>query len=787
MDPKHSPLLPRSLPRLEDPRFLTGQGRYVADMDRAGQAHAVVVRSEHAHAAIAGIDTREALSAPGVVAVHVAADLDADGLGPLPCVTGLGAESALVVPPRHALARERVRHVGDPVALVLAETRARAQDAAALVAVEYDPLPAVVDPVQALAPDAPPIWDQAPGNQAFHHRRGDADAVKRAMDGAAHVVELALVNHRVSGLPLEPRAGIGEYDAVTGRFTLTATAQSLHDIRAQLAGPVFGLPGERFRLVSPDVGGGFGLKNFLYPEWVLLLWAARRHGRAVKWVAERGEELAGAAHGRDVTARARLALDADGRFLALEAHLVANMGAYLSGGAPNVTTKALPTAMGGIYAIPAVYLDVRGAFTNTAVVDAYRGAGKPEANYLVERLVDAAARRCGFDAVDLRLRNAMSEFPHRTALGMTIDGGRFAHNIERAVALVDRDGFEGRRQASRESGRLRGLGLGCFLETSRGTPSEGAEIRFLPGGLVELRLGTESHGQGHETAFAQIASARLGLPVEAFRFVQADTGRTRMGHGHGGARAMHMGGGALARAIDTVLRKARPVAARLLQAEPGELNFEDGCFTVANSGRRVTLLAVAAAAREHRGTGADAPAGLDSFESVEDAPFTFPNGCHAAEVEIDPETGVVTLLRYLCVDDYGALVNPRLAAGQVQGGVAQGIGQALAEHVVYEPESGQLLTGSLMDYALPLADGLPAIEVHLEGTPTAANPLGVKGTGQAGAIAAAQAVMNAVMDALAPLGVAQVDMPATSERIRKAIAAASPLGSRARSPGLTRR
>jgi carbon-monoxide dehydrogenase large subunit len=763
---------PQSLPRREDARLLTGAGRFTADLHSAGQLHAVLVRSPHAHAAIAGIDARQAQAMPGVVAVHTAQDLAADGLGPLPCVVQLADGSPLTVPPRHALAGDRVRHVGDPVALVLADTRAAAQDAAQCVDVDYDPLPALTDPAAALQAGAVQLWPQAPGNLAFHFRRGDAAATRAAFASAAHLVELAIANQRVSALPLEPRAGLAEYDAASGVFTLTATAQGVHDIRAQLAGPVFGLPEDRFRLLAHDVGGGFGLKNFLYPEWVLLPWAARRHRRAVLWVAERGEELSAAAHGRDVQATARLALDGDGRFLALEAHLVANLGAYLSGTAPAVTTRAAPTAMGGIYAIPHVYMESRGVFTNTSPVDAYRGAGKPEANYLIERLVDTAARRCGFDALELRRRNAMHAFPHRSALGMQIDGGRFAANIERAAQRAGRDGFAARRAAAAARGRLRGLGFGCFLETSRGNPSEGAEIRFCGDATVELRLGTESHGQGHETAFAQIAAARLGLPLEAFRFIQADTARVRMGHGHGGARSMHMGGGALCKAIALALDKARPIAAQLLQADAGDVQFDAGHFAVPASGRRVALTEVARAAREADPVGDGAAGGLDSFASVEDAPFTFPNGCHVAEVEIDPDTGTVALERYLCVDDYGALINPRLAKGQVQGGVAQGIGQALGEHVVYDADSGQLVSGSLMDYALPHAAGLPALEVYLEGIPTAANPLGVKGTGQAGSIAAPQAVMNAIVDALAPLGIDHVDMPATPERLWQAIRAA---------------
>lgn len=745
--------------RREDRRFLTGLGRFVADLDVSRCLHAVVVRSDHAHAEILHIDVGAALGVPGVVAVHTAADLALDGLGPMPCVAEVAADADTVVPVRHALAVDRVRHVGEPVALVIAETVAAAREGAEQVALEVRELPASSDPGAALETGACPIWPQAPDNVAFRFERGDARAVDAAFAGAAHVAELDLVNQRVSACPLETRAGFGEYDPVTGQFTLTATAQGVHGIRLQLAGPVFGLPEERFRIVAPDVGGGFGLKNFLYPEWVLLLFAARRHARPVYWQATRGEDLAAAAHGRDIQARARLALDARGRFLALEARLVANLGAHLCGGGANVSTKALPTAMGGCYVIPAMHLEVCGVFTNTVSVDAYRGAGKPEANYLIERLVDVAARRFGFDALELRTRNAFARFPHRTAFGLDIDGGRFGANVARAAALADRAGFEARRAAAAGRGRLRGLGFGCFLETARGAPSEGAEVCFLDDGTVELRLGTESNGQGHETTFPAIASAHLGLTADTFRYVQADTARTRLGHGHGGARSMHMGGSALVAACALAIEHARPVAAQLLQADPTETTFDAGRFSAGD--RAVPMRAVVDWAREH-------DVRLDAFALVEDAPFTFPNGCHAAEVEIDPDTGAVELVRYLCVDDYGAVLDAPLTIGQVQGGVAQGIGQALGEHIVYEADSAQLVSGSLMDYALPGAGSLPALEVHLEGTPTGANPLGVKGAGQAGAIAAPQTVMNAIVDALAPLGIDHLDMPATAERVWRA-------------------
>ena len=762
-------MISESLKRIEDQRFLTGAARYAADCDEDNQLYAVVVRAEHAHATLSAINTDAASRIDGVVAIHTAQDLMDDGIHPLPSATELADGSAAIAPPRYALARDRVLHVGDPVAIVLAHTHAAALAGAEEVVVDYTPLPAMVDAGAAFADNATDIWPQAPGNLAFEFQAGDRQAVRTAMASATHVVELELSNHRVSAQPLEPRSGLATYDPDTGQFELTASAQGLHTIKRMVAA-VFGLPEARFRLRAPDVGGGFGLKNFLYPEWILLLWTARRHARPVKWVADRGEEFSAAAHGRDVHANARLALDAQGRFLALEADVTANLGAYLPGGGPLVTTRAMPTAMGGMYRIDSMHMHVRGAFTNTAPVDAYRGAGKPEANYIIERLIDTAARRCGFDAVQLRRLNAFSTFPHRTALGMNVDGGRFAANLLQAMELADQAGFQTRRADSATHARLRGLGVGCFLETARATPEEGAELRFTDDDTIEIRVGTESNGQGHETAYAQIVAAHLGVPMDRLRYIQADTGAVRMGHGHGGARSMHMGGAALVRVMELVLDKARPIAASMLQVSPDQLSFEEGCFTVRSANTQVSLMQVATAARDAFDTNATLDQhGLDTFARVEDAPFTFPNGCHVAEVEIDADTGHVRLLNYCCVDDYGAMINPMLVEGQVHGGVAQGIGQALFEHIAYDPESGQLLSGSLMDYALPAADGLPNIQVELQGVPTKANPLGVKGSGQAGAIAAAQTMMNAVMDALATVGVEHLDMPATPQRVWRAI------------------
>ena len=762
----------RSVRRFEDFRFLTGGGRYLDDVDLPGQVHAHVLRSPHAHAAIEQIDAAAARDGSGVLGVFTEADLRADGIGPLPCIAQVSTVDPMIVPPRFALARGRVRHVGDPVALVVAESRDQARDAAERIAVEYRPLEAVADAAAALLPGAPAIWDEARANLSYRFQRGDEAATRAAFAAAAHIVEIELINNRLVPTPIEPRAAIGNYDAAAGRLDLLLTGQGVHSIRNQLAEAVFRLPAERIQLAAPDVGGGFGMKNFLYPEWVLVLWSARRLGRPVKWVAERSEEFVSGTQGRDNHTKARLALDEDGRFLALDVSTVANLGAYLSSNGPGSSTNSPATAMGGVYAIPAVFMDVRGAFTNTVPIDAYRGAGKPEANYLIERLIDMAARRIGWDPVGLRRRNMIAAFPYRSALGMTIDCGRFAANLDDALEQARDTGFTARRADAAARGRLRGLGVGCFLETARGTPNEAAEIRFDFDGRVSLIIGTQSNGQGHETSYPQIAASLLGLPIERFRLVQADTRLVQRGAGHGGARSMHQGGTALVEAAQMVIEKGRRAAAALLQADSAEIVFAEGRFTVPETEREIDLLAVARAAADPANLPEGMPPGLDSSVYNMLDVFTFPNGCHIAEVEIDPETGVVTLERYTAVDDYGRLINPLLTTGQVQGGVAQGIGQALFEHTVYEAGSGQLLSGSLMDYALPRADDFPPFDITLAELPTSANPLGVKGSGQAGCIAAPQTIINAIVDALGPLGIDHIDMPATPERIWRAIRAA---------------
>ena len=763
------PFRGQSLRRFEDTRFLTGRGRYIEDIDLPNQAWMHVVRSPHAHAAIETIDTAPALATAGVLGVFTATDLP--DLGPMPCTVPVASLSPMIIPPRFALAAGHVRHVGDPVAFVVAETRIAARDAAEAINIDYRPLPSVTDAAAALQPTAPQIWPQAPGNLSYRFQKGDAAAVTAAVQAAAHIVELELVNNRIVISSAETRGAIGQHDA--GGFHLAFSGAGVHALQSQLADSVFRVPHAQMRVSCPDVGGGFGVKNALYPEWIMLLWAARTLGRPVKWIGERTEDFITTAQGRDNITRARLALDRDGRFLALEANTIANLGAYLSSGGPGSSTNAPANAIGSGYDIPAIFMDVHGVFTNTVPIDAYRGAGKPEVNYLVERLIDTAARRHGFDPVDLRRRNLVREFPYRKALGTVIDGGRFAANLDDAIIAADHSGFATRRATAERDGKRRGIGITCFMETARGAPNEGAELRFDPDGRVSLRVGTQSNGMGHETSYAQIAADLLGLPIETFRYIQADTADVRAGNGHGGARSMHMGGAALCKAVDTMLAKGTVIAARLLQAAPQQIAFANGSFSVRDEpARAITLMEVARAARDPANLPESAGPGLDTYVWNLLDLITFPNGCHIAEVDVDPETGAVTLQRYTAVDDFGTLINPMLTIGQVQGGVAQGIGQAMLEHTIYDPQSGQMLSGSLMDYALPRADDLPDLAITLTGVPTNANPLGVKGAGQAGAMAAPQAIICAVLDALAPLGVTHIDMPATPERVWRAIQAA---------------
>jgi carbon-monoxide dehydrogenase large subunit len=763
--------------RVEDRRFITGRGSYVDDISLPRQAHAYMLRSPHAHARIGQIEAVDALSAPGIVAVFTGEDLARDGIGDIPC---LGAvtnrdQSAAATPPHPAIVQGRVRHVGDTVAMVVAESAAAARDAAELIAVDYEPLPAVVETAHASDPGQPQIWDEAPGNLCFDWEIGDAPAVERAMAGARHRISLELVNNRVVVNSMEPRGALGEYDAGDDSYTLWSSTQGSHFLRNLLAESVFKIPENRIRVITRDVGGGFGMKLFLYPEHILVLWAAKKLGRPVKWTPDRADAFMTDTQGRDNVTRLELALDEGLRFLALDVGLVANMGAYLSNFAPEIPTGSGAVMHSGVYAIPVIHVGVKGVFTNTVPVDAYRGAGRPEAAYAVERLIDYAARRLGVAPEELRRRNfiRLEAMPYRTALGLTYDSGEFARNMDQALAAADLAGFPARRSAARGRGHYRGLGHAVYIEQSGFPPDEFAELRFDPSGALTILMGTQSSGQGHQTAYTQLAAERLGIAPEKVRVLQGDTAAISFGRGTGGSRSLPVGGAALAEAADKLIAKGRRIAAHLFEAAEADVEYADGVFTVAGTDRRLGIEEVARAAFDPARQAPGVEPGFDESGHFTPPQPTFPNGCHVCEVEIEPETGHIDVLRYLVVDDFGTVVNPLLLAGQVQGGVAQGIGQAMLERTVFDPETGQLLTGSLTDYCIARAEDLPAIEFAYNVVPCRTNPLGLKGAGEAGAIGAPPALVNAVVDALAELGIEHLDMPLTPEPLWRAIRAAA--------------
>jgi carbon-monoxide dehydrogenase large subunit len=765
----------RGVRRFEDPRLLRGAGRFHEDVNLPGQAWAILVRSPHAHARLVAVDPARALAAPGVLAVLTGEDLARDGLGTMRATLPRRRPdgSPMWAPPHPGLARGRVRYVGDPVALVVAETRAQAEDAAELVEVAYEPLPAVTATAEAARPGSPPVWDECPDNVSNVYEVGDRQATEAALTRAAHVVRRRYVITRVHAQYLEPRGALGVWDPAEERYTLYADVQYPHRVRNALAGSIFRVPEHRIRVVAGDVGGAFGTKGWQYAEHRLVLWAARRLGRPVKWVCERRETIPADEHGRDNVTEAELGLDAEGRFLALRVRTLANVGAYVSSDRNLLASFSNVATLVGPYAVPAAHVHVTCVLSHTNPTAPYRGAGRPEATYVIERLIDDAARDLRLDRVALRRRNLVppSAMPYRTALGVTYDCGEFEQVLDRALAAADVAGFPARRAASAVRGKLRGLGLACAIERAAGPQPEFAEIRFSPGGAATLLMGTKNQGQGHETTFKQILHERLGLDPRQVEFVDGDTDRVAFGIGTMGSRSTVIGGTALWLAADKILAKARRLAARLLEAAEADLLFAGGRFTVAGTDRSLTLTEVARAAFQP----GRLPAGLEPglYETGTFAPpsDTWPNGCHVCEVEVDPDTGAVAVVDYVVVDDVGTVINPLTLDGQIMGGVAQGAGQALLEEVVYDPESGQLLTASFMEYAIPRADTLPEPLVESHAVPTALNPLGAKGAGEAGTVGALPAVMNAVVDALATAGGRDLDMPASPERVWLALRA----------------
>jgi carbon-monoxide dehydrogenase large subunit len=762
--------------RVEDRRFITGRGSYLDDINLLRQSYAFMLRSPHAHARITGIDSAAALAAPGVLAVFTGEDLAHDGIGTIPCLSAVSNRdgSSPVLPPHLAIARGRVRHVGDTVAMVVAESAAAARDAAELIVVDYEPLSAAVDTAHALDPGQPQVWDQAPGNLCFDWEVGERSAVEGAMAGAHHRISLELVNNRIVVNSMEPRGAIGEYEPGEESYTLWSSTQGSHFLRSLLADNVFKIPENRIRVVTRDVGGGFGMKLFLYPEHILVLWAAKKIGRPVKWVPDRADAFMTDTQGRDNITRLDLALDEELRFQALEVELLANMGAYLSNFAPEIPTASGAVMHSGVYAIPAIHVGVKGVFTNTIPVDAYRGAGRPEAAYAIERLIDYAARRLGVPSQELRRRNFIKPeaMPYQTALGLNYDSGEFARNMDQALAAADVAGFPARRAEARARGRYRGLGHAVYIEQSGFPPDEFAELRFDPSGTLTILMGTQSSGQGHQTAYTQLAAGRLGLAPGKIRVLQGDTAAISFGRGTGGSRSIPVGGASLVQAADKLIAKGRLIAAHLFEAAEADVEFADGIFSVSGTDRRLDIEEVARAAFDPARQAPGVEPGFDESGHYAPPQPTFPNGCHVCEIEIEPDTGHIDILRYLVVDDFGTVINPLLLAGQVQGGVAQGVGQAMLERTVFDPETGQLLTGSLTDYCLARAEDLPAIEFAYNVVPCRTNPLGVKGAGEAGAIGAPPALVNAAIDALAELGIEHLDMPLTPERLWQAIRSA---------------
>lgn len=746
--------------RAEDPRLLTGRGRFTADLALPGQAWLHVVRSPFAAAAIRGVRTADAAAAEGVLAVYTAADLAKAGIGEIPpSFVGENRDgSKMTAPARRALAEKKAHYVGEPVAVVVAESADLARDAAELVEVDYDELPSVTDATAALADGAPAVHDDVPGNLSFDWGLGDEGKTDEAFRGAAHVVSLDLVNNRVVPNPMECRAAVAEYDPKTG-YTITCGSQGVHSLRRQFVA-LLGVEEDQVRVKTGDVGGGFGMKIFMYPEYLHVLFAAKELGRPVRWISERTEAFLSDTHGRDHVTHAELALDGEARFLGLRVRTVANLGAQISNFGIFVPTMAGTAMLAGCYTTPAVYANVIGVLTNTPPVDAYRGAGRPEAAFVIERIVDKAARELGLAPDEIRRRNFIrpDQMPFTTPTGQTYDTGDFVRNMDDAIERSDWKGFEARRKKSAKRGRLRGIGLASYIEACSGGGPEEATIEIGADGRARLLIGTQSNGQGHETAYRQIVSERLGLDPEAIDVVQGDTATIGFGAGTGGSRSVPVGGAAISETAVKIVERGRSLAADALEASADDVAFEDGRFTIPGTDLEVSLADAAGRAAE---------SGNPLAESSQWAPpaATFPNGTHVCEVEIDPETGVVEIVRYTVVDDFGTVINPLLLAGQVHGGVAQGIGQAILEHTRYDGESGQLLSASFMDYAMPRADDIPEIDFTYNVVPSTTNALGMKGAGEAGAIGAPPAVINALVDALRDHGVAHLDMPATPERI----------------------
>lgn len=766
------------VPRTEDPRLLTGGGRYVDDLTLTNVCQAHILRSPHAHAAITNIDTTRARQAPGVLAILTGEDYMTSGLGNMRCaVSKQGRDgSEMYRPPRPALTGDRVRFVGDAIAMIIAETRSQARDAAELITVDYDALPAITNTAASFEAGSALVWDACARNECFLHLGGDADATEAGITAASRVIKKRFVINRVAANTMEPRGAVGDYDRRDGRYTIHTALHYPHRLRRQLADEIFGVPEADIRVVARDIGGSFGLRGGMYPEQILVMWASKIVERPVKWLADRSEGFISDCHGRDNVTDAELALDDNGKFLALRVRTLVNMGAYLAEMGPGPAVNNLGT-LAGPYTTPAISVEVSGVFTNMNPTCPYRGAGRPEAAYVIEQLIDAAARETGISGIELRRRNTIppDAMPFKTGLTFIYDCGEFEKNMDDALKMADFDGFEARRQDANSRGRLRGIGVSNTVERGGGGGSqERAEIRFDATGGATIIAGTISQGQGHDTVYKQIAADVLGISPNLVRVVEGDTDTLPIGGGTGGSRSATAGGSAVLLAARKIADKGKRIAAHLLEAAIADIELIDGKFGVAGTDRSVTLNEVARAAYTPGQLPAEIEPGLDEAVGFAPPVSNYPNGCHVCELEIDPDTGVVEFMSYDVVDDVGTVLNPLLLKGQIQGGVAQGLGQALMEDMVHDPVSGQPVTASFLDYAMPRADDMCAINVSSNPVPTATNPLGVKGAGEAGTVGALPAVVSAVVNALSPLGIEDIPMPATPERIWRAIQGANP-------------
>jgi len=757
----------QSVPRSEDPRFLRGKGRYVADIAPAQETHGYVLRSPHAHAKITSIDVTQARTAPGVLLVLTGNDLTAAGLGPLPCGAmpiAFGGPARTFMAFQPLLAGARVRYVGEPLAFVVAETLNQARDAAERINVEYQPLPAVIATDAAAKPGAPLVWEDAPNNVWFSVDRGDKAATEAAFKEAVHVVTLRIVNGRISANSMEARTALAEHDAASGRSTLHTSSQVPHRIRNALASSVFKESPTSFRVVCPDVGGGFGMKSGIYPEDGLVVFAARQLNRPVKWVSERSEALITDNHGRDCVSNASLALDARGKFIGLRVVTEFAQGAYLT------LSGAVPAGMGSfaftnVYNLPAAHVTFRVVHTHTTPMGPYRGAGKPEAVHVIERLVDTAARQLNIDPVELRRRNliTLATVPYTTPLTLVHDAANYEAVMDIAVEAADWNGFAKRKAESRKRGKLRGRGLAFFMEIC-GAFNDRMEIRFDEGGSITVVAGTHSHGQGHETVYAQMVAEWLGVDFSSVRLIQGDTDQVGFGRGTYGSRSMTIGGSALWNASQAIIEKGRQMAAHVLEAAPGDIKFEDGKFTIIGTDKEISLVNLAKRSYAPAGWPAELGVGLEAVGTYTPSRANFANGCHIAEVEVDTDTGDVALVRYTGVDDSGVIINPLLFEGQIHGGLAQGIGQALFERIAFDG-NGQPLSGSFLDYVMPRAENMPRFDLQELPDRCRSNPIGVKGAGESGTVGAPPTIINAIVDALADYGVEHVEMPATAARI----------------------